>query len=180
MQTVVFSETFVKITTQHHVTFHQTAVYSLLVIYVQLFHLHEIFGGTHCPFGSLTAHFLPPVMLLACIMLLPSVLSWNVVVSDAFPHTVSCPTTECVPERHPAPGQKESSGRDLPEYDGWELMLPATRFRVPFCHLLFVILCMAFLFLSRLFVFYRYPFETLAWLQGILNENFFFIWMPGW
>jgi len=42
----------------------------------------------------------------------------------------------CVPARRPTPGQKESSGRDVPEYDGWKLMLPETRFRVPFYHLL--------------------------------------------
>jgi len=29
-------------------------------------------------------------------------------------------------------------------------------------------------------VFCRYPFQTLAWLPGILNENLFFRWMPGW
>jgi len=49
------------------------------------------------------------------------------------------------------------------------------------CH--FVIcypLCGFFFFVSWLFVFCRYPFQTLAWLPGILNENFFFRLMPGW
>jgi hypothetical protein len=49
--------------------------------------------------------------------------------------------------------------------------------KVPSAILSFVFLRMAFLFLSRLFVFYRYPFQTLALLPDILNPlapDFFF------
>ena len=168
METVVFAETMVKITTQHHGTFHKTAVHSLLLVYVQLFHLHEIFGETHCPFCSLTAQFVPPVMLLAYIMLLASVLSWNFVVGDAFPNTVSCPTAVYMCARTtPHPGTETFPWAWcagiwwVKAYVAWNKVRSAV--------LSFVIHRMAFLFPSRLFVFCRYSFHTLAWLPCILN-----------
>jgi hypothetical protein len=64
----------------------------------------------------IAAQLLSSVMLLAYVMLLPKVLSWKVVVGDAFPKNVSCPTTVYMcASTTPHPGQKESSGRDVPQ-----------------------------------------------------------------
>ena len=137
------------------------------------------FRRNSLPFLFIAVQFLSPVMLIAYIMLLPTVLSRNVVVGDAFPNNVSCPTIVYMcASTTPHPGTERIIWAWcvgiwwVKAYVAWN--------KVPSAILSFVILCTAFLFLSRLFVFCRYPFQMLAWLPGILNENFFFGWLPWW